>query len=111
MEISSGQRRRSHRRQRRTRRAEGIDVCAFVLINYGLSVVFVFHEHRIGNRYFEFAGFLGIGLCGLAVKEAAIEGLVHWCGLNYKLANIPAVGAAFIFNFGVRRALLFSRPR
>lgn len=83
---------------------------AGVMINYGLSVAFVFHEHRLGHRGIEFLGFLAIGLIGLAVKEGVIEGLVAIVGLNYKIANIPAVGAAFVFNFAVRRALLFSRP-
>ncbi len=84
---------------------------AGVLVNYGLSVAFVFHEHRLGNRTVEFLGFLSIGLVGLGVKEAVIESVVALLPLNYKLANIPAVGAAFVFNFAVRRALLFSRGR
>ena len=89
--------------------AVAIGFTAGVLVNYGLSIAFVFHQHRLGNRGIEFLGFLVIGVAGLAVKEAVIGGLVAVGGLNYKLANIPAVGAAFVFNFGVRRAVLFSK--
>ena len=89
--------------------AVAIGFAAGVAVNYALSVAFVFHQHRLGHRGVEFLGFLVIGLVGLAVKEAVIEGLVAVGGLNYKLANIPAVGAAFVFNFAVRRAVLFSK--
>ena len=87
---------------------------AGVVVNYALSIKFVFHEHRLGNRTFEFAGFLVIGLFGLLVKEAATWLFLTVVGLNYVLTTGVAVGAAFVFNFGVRRALLFSanrRPR
>ena len=84
---------------------------AGVLVNYALSVRFVFHEHRLGNRWIEFAGFLIIGLVGLLVKEVVTGVAFKGAGLDYKFATAVAVGAAFVFNFGVRRALLFSRAR
>ncbi len=82
-----------------------------VVINYALSVRFVFHEHRLGERTWEFAGFLAIGLAGLLVKEAVTGLGFRLASLDYKLATLLAVGAAFVFNFGARRALLFSRAR
>ena len=84
---------------------------AGVMVNYALSVRFVFHEHRLGNRWIEFAGFLIIGLVGLLVKEVVTGLTFKVARLDYKFATAVAVGAAFVFNFGVRRALLFSRAR
>ena len=81
---------------------------AGVLVNYGLSVRFVFHEHRLGNRTAEFLGFLVIGVFGLLVKEAVTGLFFKIAGLDYKFATAIAVGGAFVFNFGLRRALLFS---
>jgi len=84
---------------------------AGVLVNYGLSIKFVFHEHRLGNRAIEFLGFLAIGIFGLLVKEAATWVGFKAIGLDYRIATGLAVGAAFVFNFGLRRALLFSSDR
>ena len=81
---------------------------AGVLVNYALSVRFVFHEHRLGNRWIEFVGFLAIGLVGLLVKEVVTGLSFKIAGVDYVAATGLAVGAAFVFNFGVRRALLFS---
>ena len=81
---------------------------AGVLVNYVLSVKFVFHEHRLGSRWIEFAGFLAIGIFGLLVKETVTGLFFKIAGLDYKFATFIAVGAAFVFNFGLRRALLFS---
>ena len=81
---------------------------AGVMVNYGLSIRFVFHQHRLGNRLAEFLGFLIIGVGGLLVKEAATWLFYEGVRLDYKIATGLAVGVAFFFNFGVRRALLFS---
>ncbi len=81
---------------------------AGVLVNYGLSIRFVFHEHRLGNRAMEFLGFLAIGILGLLVKEAATWAAFKGLGLDYRIATGAAVGVAFVFNFGARKVLLFS---
>jgi putative flippase GtrA len=83
---------------------------AGLVLNYVLSIAFVFRERRLaGRRMMEFAGFLLIGLAGLALNEVLMKIFVESAGMGYALAKIPATGVGFVFNFGARRALLFTK--
>ncbi|MFI4935519.1 MAG: GtrA family protein [Caulobacterales bacterium] len=86
-----------------------IGFSAGILVSYGLSVSWVFRHRRLASRRFEFVAFFGIGLLGLALNEALMRAFVEGAGLNYAIAKIPAAGIGFVFNFGSRRILLFSR--
>jgi putative flippase GtrA len=81
---------------------------AGLVVNYALSVAFVFRQHRLKDRRLEFAGFFVIGALGLALNELLMKVLVDSVGLAYALAKIPATGVGFAFNFGMRKALLFT---
>jgi putative flippase GtrA len=81
---------------------------AGLALNYALSVAYVFRERRLADRRWEFAGFALVGLAGLLLNEALMKLFVDWAGLGYALAKIPATGVGFVFNFGVRRAALFT---
>jgi putative flippase GtrA len=80
-----------------------------LLINYVLSVTWVFRERRLKNRWFEALGFAAVGLAGLALNEGLMALFVEGFGLAYALAKIPATGVGFVFNYGVRRVLLFTK--
>ncbi len=82
---------------------------AGLALNYALSVAFVFHERRLADRRWEFVGFALVGLAGLVLNEGLMKLFVESAGLGYALAKIPATGVGFVFNFGLRRALLFTR--
>jgi putative flippase GtrA len=86
-----------------------IGFTAGVALNYVLSVVFVFHERRLTSRWLEFAGFVVIGLLGLCLNEVLMKLFVETGGLGYAIAKIPATGLGFLFNFGSRRMLLFTK--
>jgi len=79
-----------------------------LVVNYVLSVKFVFHERRVKNAKMEFMAFAAIGLLGLAVNEGLMTLFVEYFSLNYALAKIPTTMIGFVFNFGLRRALLFT---
>jgi putative flippase GtrA len=82
-----------------------------LLVNYVLSVTWVFRERRLENRWFEAFGFAAVGLAGLALNEGLMALFVESFGLAYALAKIPATGVGFVFNYGVRRVLLFTKGR
>lgn len=82
---------------------------AGLALNYALSVAFVFRERRLADRRWEFLGFALVGLAGLVLNEALMKLFVDWAGLGYALAKLPATGVGFVFNFGLRRALLFTK--
>jgi putative flippase GtrA len=85
-----------------------IGFSAGLAVNYALSVTLVFRERRLASRRLEFAAFLAIGILGLILNEALMKLFVETFGLAYILAKIPATGVGFAFNFGTRKALLFT---
>ena len=85
-----------------------VGFAAGLLVNYSLSVAFVFRQRRLRDRRLEFLGFFVIGLLGLGLNAALMALFVGGLGWVVALAKIPATAIGFVFNFGVRRALLFS---
>jgi putative flippase GtrA len=85
-----------------------VSVSVGLVANYALSVAFVFSQRRLKSRRAEFAGFVAIGLAGLAVNEAGVAVLVGGFGLSRVLGKIGAAGVSFMFNFLARRTLLFT---
>ncbi len=78
-----------------------------VVVAYVLSVKLVFKQRRLEDRRAEFASFAAIGGVGLAINAAVILVAVKYLGLHYLVAKCFAAGFTFIFNFFLRRQLLF----
>lgn len=91
--------------------AATVSFLAGVAVVYVLSVRFVFREHSAQDRRWEFLVFLLIGVAGLALNDALLWVLGHELGLAPDVAKAPVAGATFVFNFGLRKALLFTRPK
>jgi len=91
--------------------ATAIGFSAGIAVTYGLSVSVVFRHRPIADRKREFAGFLGVGLAGLVLTQLLMAFWVERLAMAPGLAKIPTAGLVFIFNFTVRRALLFRAPR
>lgn len=89
--------------------AAAVSFCAGLIVNYALSVRFVFEERSMSDRRAEFLWFCIIGLFGLILNEFAMAFAVQSLGLSYVMAKLPAAGLSFVFNFIARRALLFTR--
>ena len=91
--------------------ANVVSVLTGLTVNYVLSIRLVFHERRLTSRGAEFVGFVAIGVAGLAVNEGFLIALVSGVGLPPVIGKIAAAGPSFLFNFAVRRALLFTERR
>jgi putative flippase GtrA len=91
--------------------ASGTGFTSGIAVTYLLSISVVFRHRPVADRKREFIGFLGVGLAGLILTQGLmalwVEAL-HW---TPGLAKIPTAGIVFLFNFTVRRALLFRAPR
>ena len=89
--------------------AATVSFLAGVAVVYLLSVRFVFREHSGSDRRFEFVVFLLIGVAGLGLNDALLWGAQHLLGVAPDIAKGPVAGATFVFNFALRKVLLFSR--
>lgn len=80
-----------------------------LLVAYWLSVRFVFKTRTVVDPRTEFMIFSAIGLMGLTLTELLMWLLVSGAGLPAVQAKLPTAGFVFLFNFGARKALLFTR--
>lgn len=80
------------------------------LTAWWLSVHWVFRHRRFAKSpLMELGSFVAIGIAGLGITE-----LVLWLGIVYlafapELSRLMAAGATFVFNFAVRKCLLFRK--
>ncbi|MGB7126195.1 MAG: GtrA family protein [Methylovirgula sp.] len=88
--------------------ASTISFTAGLVLAYAGSVLFVFRGRRARTVRAEIAGFVGIGIAGLALNQVLLFFFVHGCGLEVALAKAPTAACVFTFNFLLRRALLFT---
>lgn len=88
--------------------AAALSFLAGMALAYVGSVFFVFRGRRARRVPAEIAGFLAIGFAGLALNQVLIFTFVHGCGLDVAIAKAPTAGCVFLFNFLLRRALLFA---
>ncbi len=82
-----------------------------LLVGYVLSVTAVFKYRRLKSQPLEFVGFAMVGVIGLAINAAAMAFGVGYLGEHYLTAKCGAAALTFVWNFSVRRQLLFALPR
>ncbi len=83
---------------------------AFLLgltVNYILSVNWVFNSRSLENRYAEFVVYSLIGVAGLALNELIIWGFTEYFMVHYLGSKIISTVIVYVFNFTVRKSLLF----
>lgn len=76
---------------------------------YTLSVRWAFRTRRVNDPQIEFLLFTGIGILGLGLTELLLWVLIGSLHLPALMAKVATAGAVFFFNFGLRKALLFTR--
>ena len=81
---------------------------AGVAVNYALSVTWVFDHRSVDNRMHEFVIFAVIGIVGLAFNAALMWLFTELVGFHYLESKMVATALILLFNFGARKALLFS---
>lgn len=82
--------------------------CGFIvglLVNYILSIRFVFKNSKLNSRFLEFVLFGFVGLIGLGVLSASMWLLVTLLGIQVLLAKCLATVAVYAWNFVGRKAM------
>ena len=81
-----------------------------VVVNYYLSMKYVFASRDDLNRRQEFIIFVILSLAGLALTEFLMWVLVSKFGIYYMFSKIIVTGIVMIFNFATRKLLLDAKP-
>lgn len=87
--------------------ATAIAFTAGLAFNYTLSTLWVFSTRTMKSAWAEFVVFTAIGLAGLGMSELMMWGLVSGLGVPVLIAKVFVTGVVFVWNFGVRKLLLF----
>jgi putative flippase GtrA len=77
------------------------------IINYSLSIIWVFSKRKILNKSFEFAIFSLIGIVGLGLNELIIWVFTEYVNFHYLISKIISAGFVLLWNFFARKFLLF----
>lgn len=80
-----------------------------LFVNYYLSIKWVFSYRKIKKYHIEFGVFAFIGFGGLLVNEAVIYAGLFWIYIGPFWAKMIAAVFSFIFNFGARKLLLYTK--
>lgn len=83
---------------------------AFILgtvVNYVLSIFWVFKEKKLKSKTAEFVVFAVIGAVGLLLNELFMWLFTDVAGLYYLLSKVIATIIVFLFNFLIRKKFLF----
>ncbi|MGE4443313.1 MAG: GtrA family protein [Desulfomicrobium sp.] len=78
-----------------------------LLLNYVLSLVWVFKKKCYDSRWKEFSIFALIGVGGLVLNELIIWLFTEEFGLHYTVSKIISTIVVFLYNFGLRKFILF----
>lgn len=86
--------------------SSGISFSVSVVVNYLLSMRFVFFGRRENSRAKEFILFVALSLVGLLLTEILMWLNVAQLAVHYTLAKIVVTGVVMVFNFVTRKVLL-----
>lgn len=80
-----------------------------VLVNYVMSIRWVFNQDKIDNRVVEFNLFLLISGLGLVFTEILLYLFTDILGVNYIISKIIASIIVLFWNFTARRVMFYGK--
>lgn len=78
-----------------------------VVVNYTLSVRWVFATRKLANRHAEFIIFFVICAIGLGLNLIIMGGMVQGFAVDYRLAKAVSTVIVFFWNFIARKLILY----
>lgn len=80
-----------------------------LLINYLISILWVFDKRIVNNRWVEFLIFAVIGGIGLVLNEIIMYFGREILGLHYMFSKLCSTGIVFFWNFFARKIILYKK--
>ncbi|MCQ2322502.1 MAG: GtrA family protein [Bacteroidales bacterium] len=78
-----------------------------LIITYLLSILWVFDNRNMKNRYAEFSVFVLIGVVGLGLTSLFMWFFTDKIGVHYIFSKIITTIIVFVWNFIAKKSLLF----
>ena len=78
-----------------------------VVVNYFLSIWWVFANHKLASKRAEMLIFLIINAAGLALNLLIIALLVQRAHIDYRVAKAVSTVVVFFWNFIIRKKILY----
>jgi len=91
--------------------ANAISFSCGAVVAYAGSIFWVFGHRRLEQPKKEFLLFFAIGLGGLLINEAVLWLFSAVNSMPYQISKVFAAGSSFVFNFLVRKWLLFRESK
>lgn len=80
-----------------------------VVVNYLMSIKWVFNQDNIDNKIMEFNMFLLISTIGLIFTEILLYFFTDVCGIYYLMSKIISAIIVLFWNFIARRVMLYDK--
>jgi len=80
---------------------------AGLIVNYLLSINWVFDTRNVKNQKIEFSIFTLIGVIGLTLNELFLWTFTEFLYFHYLVSKVMTAFLIFLWNFGMRKYILF----
>ncbi len=90
--------------------SSGVSFSVSVIVNYILSLKYVFETSRDNNKIVEFSVFIILSVIGLFINQILMWVCVDGFHIFYMISKIGVTAVVMVYNF-VTRKLILERPR
>lgn len=87
--------------------AATLGFCVGVVVNYWLSIRWVFNDRKLSSKALEFLVFALVGIGGVGLNGLVMWLLTDGLSVHYLASKILATAVVFAWNFSIRKALIF----
>ncbi len=85
----------------------GIAFLFGVIVNYSLSISWIFNTRRFKNKWIEFGIFAFVGVVGLGLNEIFIWFFTEHVHFYYLISKLVSTAFVYLWNFFARKYILF----
>lgn len=89
--------------------SSGISFSVSVVVNYLLSMHFVFIRNKNRSRKMELLIFILLSITGLLLTEILMWLSVDWLGIYYMVSKVAITGIVMVYNFATKKLFLEER--
>lgn len=86
--------------------SSGISFSVSVIVNYTLSLKFVFETDQENNKVVEFLVFIILSVIGLGINQVLMWVCVDKFHIFYMISKVGVTGVVMVYNFITRKLIL-----